>query len=75
MKFAFCLYKHFPYSGLSRDMLRILNECTNRGHEVVVFTGSWEGPKPDNADVVIIPHMGLSNHTRAAAFPVWIGSA
>ncbi|MGH1426578.1 MAG: lipopolysaccharide core heptose(I) kinase RfaP [Arenicella sp.] len=68
MKFAFCLYKHFPYSGLSRDMLRILNECTNRGHEVVVFTGSWEGPKPDNADVVIIPHMGLSNHTRAAAF-------
>ena len=68
MKFAFCLYKHFPYSGLSRDMLRILNECVDRGHEVVVFTGSWEGPKPENAEVVLIRHMGLSNHTRAAAF-------
>ena len=68
MKFAFCLYKHFPYSGLSRDMLRILNECVDRGHEVVVFTGSWEGPKPENAEVVLIRHMGLSNHTRAATF-------
>lgn len=68
MKFAFCLYKHFPYSGLSRDMLRILNECASRGHEVVVFTGSWEGPKPENAEVIVIPHFGLSNHTRAAAF-------
>ncbi len=49
-------------------MLRILNECADRGHEIVVFTGSWEGPKPENAKVVIIPHFGLSNHTRAAAF-------
>ena len=68
MKFAFCLYKHFPYSGLSRDMLRILQECAKRGHEVVVFTGSWEGPKPDNIEVVIINHFGMSNHTRVAAF-------
>lgn len=68
MKFAFCLYKHFPYSGLSRDMLRILDECVSQGHEVVVFAGSWEGPKPENAKVVIIRHFGLSNHTRAAAF-------
>jgi len=68
MKFAFCLYKHFPYSGLSRDMLRILQECGQRGHEVVVFTGSWEGPKPENAKVVIIKHFGMSNHTRVAAF-------
>lgn len=68
MKLAFCLYKHFPYSGLSRDMLRILKECVDRGHEVIVFTGSWEGPKPDHATVIEISHFGLSNHTRAAAF-------
>jgi UDP-glucose:(heptosyl)LPS alpha-1,3-glucosyltransferase len=68
MKFAFCLYKHFPYSGLSRDMLRILEACVNRGNEVTVYAGSWEGPKPKNAKVVVVPHFALSNHTRAAAF-------
>lgn len=49
-------------------MLRILNACVERGHEVVVYAGSWEGPKPRNAQVIIVPHFGLSNHTRAAAF-------
>jgi len=68
MKFAFCIYKHFPFSGLSRDMLRILRACEKLGHEVVVYTGSWQGPKPDNAKIVIVKHIGLSNHTRAAAF-------
>lgn len=68
MKFAFCLYKHFPYSGLSRDMLRILDECVSRGHEVVVFTAHWEGPKPESSEVVIVQNFGFSNHTRAAAF-------
>ena len=49
-------------------MLRILQECVDRGHEIVVFAGSWEGPKPENAEIVVLSHFGLSNHTRAAAF-------
>jgi len=68
MHFAFCLYKHFPYSGLSLDMLRIANECTQRGHKATVFTGSWEGDIPDGLEVVIIKHFGLTNHTRAHTF-------
>lgn len=68
MHFAFCLYKHFPYSGLSLDMLRIANECTQRGHKATVFTGSWEGDVPDGLNVVIIKHFGLTNHTRAHSF-------
>ena len=68
MHFAFCLYKHFPYSGLSLDMLRIANECVQRGHKATVFTGSWEGDVPDGVDVVIVKHFGLTNHTRAGAF-------
>jgi len=68
MNFAFCLYKHFPYSGLSLDMLRIANECTQRGHQATVFTGSWEGDVPDGVKVVIIKHFGLTNHTRAHSF-------
>ena len=68
MHFAFCLYKHFPYSGLSLDMLRIANECTQRGHQATVFTGSWQGDVPDGVNVVIIKHFGLTNHTRAHSF-------
>lgn len=68
MHIAFCSYKHFPYSGLSLDMLRIANECVQRGHQVTVFTGSWEGEVPHGVEVVLVKHFGLTNHTRAAAF-------
>lgn len=68
MHFAFCLYKHFPYSGLSLDMLRIANECTQRGHQATVYTGSWEGDVPVGVEVVIVKHLGMTNHTRAGAF-------
>lgn len=68
MHFAFCLYKHFPYSGLSRDMLRIVRECRNRNHEVTIYVGSWEGEKPEGVEVVVLNHYAFTNHTRAAAF-------
>ena len=68
MHYAFCLYKHFPYSGLSRDMLRIIEECHQRGHKVTIYTGSWQGPKPCGTRVKLINAHGLTNHTRNAAF-------
>jgi UDP-glucose:(heptosyl)LPS alpha-1,3-glucosyltransferase len=49
-------------------MLRIANECTQRGHRATVFTGSWEGDVPDGLEVVIIKHFGFTNHTRAHSF-------
>ncbi len=68
MRFAFCAYKHFPYGGLSRDMLRIIEECRRRGHEIVVYSGEWHGSCPEGVEVKIIPSMGLTNHSRAAVF-------
>ncbi len=68
MRFAFCLYKHFPFSGLSRDMLRILEQCEARGHDVTIYVGQWEGELPKKAKVVVVQHFGLTNHTRASAF-------
>lgn len=68
MHFAFCLYKHFPYSGLSLDMLRIAYECLKRGHSATVYTGSWEGDVPNGLTVKLVKHFGLTNHTRAHAF-------
>jgi len=68
MHFAFCLYKHFPYSGLSLDMLRIADECISRGHKVTIFCGCWEGPVTKGIDVVHVKHLGLTNHGSAYAF-------
>jgi len=68
MHFAFCLYKHFPYSGLSLDMLRIAEETIRRGHRVTVFTGSWEGDVPDGVNVEIIKNAGLTNHATVDDF-------
>ena len=68
MNFAFCLYKYFPYSGLSRDFLRILMECKNRGHNAEVFVSSWQGPRPiDDTKITVLGEWGeklLPNHVK-----------
>lgn len=68
MKFAFCLYKYSPYSGLSRDFLRILIECQNRGHEAEVFVSAWEGSQPvGGPKVTVLGEWGenfLPNHVK-----------
>ncbi len=68
MRFAFCAYKIFPYGGLSRDMLRVIDECQRRGHELVVYCSEWQGPLLNEVEVRILRCHGLTNHTRAAAF-------
>ena len=47
MKIAFCLFKYSPYSGLSLDFLRILEECQKRGHDTHVFVSEWQGERPE----------------------------
>ena len=42
MRFAFALFKYFPFGGLQSDMLRIAECAAARGHEVTVFTGAWD---------------------------------
>ncbi len=38
MKFAFVIFKYFPYGGIQRDMMKLLRESQRRGHSVKVFT-------------------------------------
>ncbi len=64
MKFAFTIFKYFPYGGVQRDMLRIAQDCLALGHEVTIFTGQWQGLKPDNLKVVICDSMGWLNHQK-----------
>ena len=65
MKFAFLIFKVFPYGGVQRDMLRIALDCVNAGHEVTIYTGEWRGNMPDTRiRVEILPSRGWLNHRR-----------
>ncbi|MEZ0316933.1 MAG: glycosyltransferase family 4 protein [Methylophilaceae bacterium] len=70
MRFAFLIFKYFPFGGVQRDMLRIANDCAASGHEVTIYTGEWRGDKPANTNlagsikVVLLKSSGLFNHQR-----------
>ena len=54
MKIAFCLFKYSPYSGLSLDFLRILEECKKRGHDTHVFVSEWQGERPEGVPFTVL---------------------
>jgi UDP-glucose:(heptosyl)LPS alpha-1,3-glucosyltransferase len=64
MKFAFLIFKYFPYGGVQRDMLRIAEDCAKLGHKVTIYTGEWRGDRPNNIDVKLLASRGWSNHQR-----------
>ncbi|MDX2164136.1 MAG: glycosyltransferase family 4 protein [Gammaproteobacteria bacterium] len=68
MKLAFCLFRYYPYGGLERDFLQIAKMCLARGHEIHVFTMSWEGEIPNGFHVNLIKPFGFSNAGRAKSF-------
>ncbi len=68
MKLAFCIFKYSPFGGLQGDFLRIAAECLRRGHEVIVYTRSWDGAVPEGLDIRLIKAGAVTNHGQAIAF-------
>ena len=69
LKFAFLIFKYFPFGGAQRDMLRIARELNNKGHQVEIFTISWNGDLPNEGIAVhIMPTRGLFNYSRYQRF-------
>lgn len=64
MKFAFCLFKYFPYGGQQKDFLKVARACLAHGHKADVYTASWEGDIPDGLHVIILPVRGFTNHGK-----------
>src|SRR6056300_540652 len=67
-KLALLLFKYFPYGGLQKDFLGVVDELISRGHILKVFTRSWEGPMPEGLDVVILGERGKSNYAKNKNF-------
>ncbi|MBW1792583.1 MAG: glycosyltransferase, partial [Deltaproteobacteria bacterium] len=68
MKLAFLLNNFYPYGGLEKSFLRIAHACRCNGHQVTVFTMSWEGEKPQGVEIVLLPGKGMTNHGRTLSF-------
>ena len=68
VNFAFCIFKYFPFGGLERDFTRIIQACQQNGHDIDVYTMKWEGEKPENLRITLIPSKGLTNHSRCNHF-------
>ena len=73
MEIALCLYKYFPYGGLQRDFLRIAQELVSRGHQVRVYTESWQGDKPrEEMEIIFVPVSAMTNHGSNEQYWKWV---
>lgn len=68
MHIAFALYKYFPFGGLQRSFRIICEEAVSRGHQVTIYTTSWQGDKIKGAHLNILKIRGFSNHGKMQQF-------
>ena len=64
MKLGFLLFDYFPFGGLQRDCLKIAEACAVHGHDVTVFTRTWQGDRPSQVRVELFGRHGASNIAR-----------
>ena len=74
MRLAFCIFKHFPFGGIQRDMLKMARECLKRGHGVRIYVIRWldESAPPAGVELCPAPVWAVSNHRLHEKFAVWV---
>ena len=72
MRYAFCIFKYFPYGGIQRDGFKIAQTLVQRGHEVRFYALSWEGEIPPWVEFVEVPVKAVSRHTLYGRFQEWV---
>lgn len=60
-KLAFAVSLFFEYGGMQRSLLRIAQACSERGHDVHIFTGGWIGEQPENITVHEMDTRAMTN--------------
>lgn len=68
MKLGFLLFDYFPFGGLQRDCLKIARRCAARGHDVTIFTRTWQGERAPEVRVELFGRQGASNVARNRAW-------
>jgi UDP-glucose:(heptosyl)LPS alpha-1,3-glucosyltransferase len=62
VKLAFVVSLWFPFGGMQRSLLRIAETCVARGHEVDIYTGEWQGERPQGIRVIELDTKASTNH-------------
>lgn len=68
MKIGFILFDYFSYGGLQRDCRRTAEVCADRGHQVTLFTRTWQGEPPMKVTVRLLQRNGITNISRNRRF-------
>ncbi len=72
MRFSFLIYTYFPFGGQQRDFLRISKALLERGHEIDVYTMSWDGAIPHGMNITLVPKRGLRRLSRYRNYSDWV---
>ena len=74
MRLAFCIFKHFPFGGLQRDLLKMVRESLKRGHDVRIYAIHWldESGPPAGVELCTAPVRALFNHRLYEKFAAWV---
>ncbi len=64
MKLGFLLFDYFPFGGLQRDCLKVARLCAARGHDVTLFTRTWQGERAPEVKVELFERRGFTNVQR-----------
>jgi UDP-glucose:(heptosyl)LPS alpha-1,3-glucosyltransferase len=46
MRVAFSIFKYFPYGGIQRDLMKLVDECRQRDMAVRIYAAKWLAPMP-----------------------------
>ena len=68
MKIAFVLYDYYPFGGLQEDCLATAMATQAKGHEVHIFTRTWQGEIPTTINQHLLGKKGWTNTSRDGHF-------
>lgn len=68
MKLAMVIFRYYPFGGLQRDFMQLVQCAVRAGHDVQIFAIEWQVDFPAGVPVNLLPVKGHSNHTRAKHF-------
>lgn len=74
MILGFAIFKYFPFGGVQRDLMKLVQGCLDAGHQVRIYVIRWSGPVPDGVDVRKAPVKALSNHRLYERFAEWLAN-
>jgi len=72
MRYAFCIFKYFPFGGIQRDGYRIAELLKERGHSIRFYALSWEGEVPPWIEFIQVPVKAVSRHALYGRFQEWV---